>query len=358
MKLLKKSVFILATVVFFFCHVVLEAFTLKHMVVDLGTLESDESVAYAINDFDQVVGTYKLNGTSYVFLWSQKEGVSFVDLPISSTPKVINNNKQIAGQYKENGFERGFFYDPVTGFCDIGSLGGANTWVMDMNAKGQVVGYSETGNLSHLRNSTKEIHAFIWFEGAMNDLGVLHGGIGLGGDESVAVGISDHGDIVGYSNYTLVYKGKTLSSVYKGVSWKNGPAEELFPETQPSYFSKALSISRDGKITLVRQIESNRFESLMYDPLTKNIKLFGTSSGGPPHGVIKNNDKDVIIHSYLGHCIVSKQESGGYNGIQIIPSNPFWNKFEVFYGINNANKMVGKAKSMYGECHAVLVILE
>ncbi len=352
MNLLKNCIFILSNIIFFTCYEVLEAaLQQQYRVIDIGTLESDESVAYAVNDFDEIVGTYKLHGNSHVFFWNQKEGVSLLDLPGSSIPKVFNNKKQIAGQYKENGFQRGFFYDPVSGFCDIGSLGGSNTWVMDMNAKGQIVGYSETGKLSPLRSGFREIHAFIWHEGVMNDLGVLIGDIGLGGDESVASGISDRGDIIGHSNFALVHKGKMLSSTYKAVIWKHRIAEELFPEIlQSPFLSKALSISRNGKIVVVREIRSNFYEYVVFDQFNKNIKCFMNSSG-LDNNIIKVNDNGALIK---GFAILSYSGTAHAQG----PSDPFWEKYDVLNGINNSNKIVGKAKSIYGESHAVLIIPE
>ncbi len=327
-------------------------------VMDLGTLESDESAAHAINDLDSVVGTYKLKGVSYVFLLEKQKEISLLDLPSSSIPKVINNKNQVAGQYIEDGANRGFFHDPIDGFCDIGSLGGVNTWIMDMNANGQVVGYSETGRLSNLRNGKEEIHAFVWHKGVMKDLGVLHGDLGIGGDESAAIGISDQGEIVGYSNYTLINKGKLIPSVHKAITWKNedDAPVEIVPEISPIFLSKPLSISRSGKIALVRETESKFFRFLVLNPPARNLE-FRNMNGSIIEELIKINDNGVIIISRQGYCDLAEiQGYGSYDSSRLKPSDPYWEKFEVFNGINNANKIVGTAKNIYGESHAVILI--
>ena len=68
---------------------------------------------------------------------------------------------------------------------DLGTLGGTVTAAGDVNALGQVVGFSMT-NEGYL-------HAFLWEHGAMTDLGTL------GGESSYATAINDAGTVVGFS---------------------------------------------------------------------------------------------------------------------------------------------------------------
>lgn len=333
----------------------------KFKPVDLGTLEYDESAALAINDLDQIVGTCKREGTSYVFLWDQESEIVLLNMPLSAIPKALNNKNQISGNYIENNFERGFFHD-LTGFHDIGTLGGSRTWVTDMNSKGQIVGYSETGKMSSLRNGKKEIHAFVWHKGVMKDLGALNKDVDICGDESAATGISNQGDIIGYSNHALIHKGKALPSVLKAVIWKNEQIAELFPKSLPSFHSQAFCISRNGTIAAFRQTGPIFFEGIVLDTLNYYPCQFSTTSGGSPIWSVKINDNGLIILSHSGHCSVSEKQfnlqSARYEGADIIPSNFYWASYETLNGINNANKIVGTARSIYGERHAVLLIPE
>ena len=68
---------------------------------------------------------------------------------------------------------------------DLGTLGGTVTAAADVNAMGQVVGFSMT--------SEGFLHAFVWDRGVMTDLGTL------GGESSYATAINDSGWVVGFS---------------------------------------------------------------------------------------------------------------------------------------------------------------
>jgi probable HAF family extracellular repeat protein len=68
---------------------------------------------------------------------------------------------------------------------DLGTLGGTITAAADVNALGQVVGFSMTAD--------GFLHAFRWSKGKMTDLGTL------GGQASYATAVNDAGMVVGYS---------------------------------------------------------------------------------------------------------------------------------------------------------------
>src|SRR5687768_16811889 len=68
---------------------------------------------------------------------------------------------------------------------DLGTLGGGNTYVADINEAGHVTGTSIT--------AAGQQHAFLWRDGVMTDLGTL------GGIYSGAGGLNDAGQVVGVS---------------------------------------------------------------------------------------------------------------------------------------------------------------
>src|ERR1700710_2412041 len=80
--------------------------------------------------------------------------------------------------------QHAFFWSSSTGMVDLGTLGGANSLALGINNSGEVVGYSFLAD-----NVTK--HAFTWTAATgMVDIGTLPGG---GAIEAEAV--NDAGDV-------------------------------------------------------------------------------------------------------------------------------------------------------------------
>jgi probable HAF family extracellular repeat protein len=158
---------------------------------DLGTLGGQESAAYGINNFAQVVGAAELgSGFSHAFLYDE---VLMRDLGTLGGPESgamgINDAGQVTGWADTPlSIEHAFRYD-ATGMHDLGSLGG-NSEGQAINSQGQVAGWSEI----HL--GTEDQHAFFFDSSSMQDLGTL------GGRTSTAYGLNDAGLVVGFSNFS------------------------------------------------------------------------------------------------------------------------------------------------------------
>lgn len=68
---------------------------------------------------------------------------------------------------------------------NIGTLGGNSSVAVDINDRGEIVGFS--------RISSGPFHAFLYRDGDMVDLGAL-----LPGPDSRAMSINNNGDVTGY----------------------------------------------------------------------------------------------------------------------------------------------------------------
>ena len=113
----------------------------RYEVIDLLAKEREVSEVLAVNDSGQVAGMYWDYGKKQFFLWDEQSGISLIDLPETATIIVLNNFGQVTGNYKNAaGYDRGFFWDPCCGMCDIGTLGGRFTRVYGMNDHGQSIG--------------------------------------------------------------------------------------------------------------------------------------------------------------------------------------------------------------------------
>src|SRR4030067_514448 len=165
---------------------------------DLGTLGGTLSYAHAINDKGEVIGEFWSGVNSKSFLY--KDGV-MNDLgtlggTTSSQAWDINKKGQITGSYDYAGYYKPFYGNSeIHAFLysdgvinDLGTLGGPNSWAYDINKFGHVVGM--------LGFPTGWGRAFLYKDGEMKDLNSLVK-LDTGWILSEATGINDFGQIVG-----------------------------------------------------------------------------------------------------------------------------------------------------------------
>lgn len=162
--------------------------------LDLGFLGRglyvDSSVAFGINDFDHVVGTGAVGGTTRGFLWRNGQMIDLGALSgqVVSEAKAVNNNGLIVG--KSNIY-------PVTWTYQVATPGSTPSirqlpiptgffaaQPSAVNDTGDVVGHAGSPNI--------DAHAVLWRNGRAIDLGIWPGG-----HYSVATGINNLGQIVG-----------------------------------------------------------------------------------------------------------------------------------------------------------------
>jgi probable HAF family extracellular repeat protein len=212
------------------------------VMTDLGTLGGTDSSAADINDSGQVVGyadTFGTgpygNHTSRAFLYADGTMTDLGVLESTNFATAINRSGQIAGYSGQPSYADGFLRDgdqtfyltpfgytytrnicqaindvgQIVGYAgtsdsvyhaflmtvginqpshvvDLGTLGGKNSFAVDINDRGQTVGYAYT--------SDDLQHAFLYTDATgMTDIGTL------GGSRSYAYGINGRGQIVGNS---------------------------------------------------------------------------------------------------------------------------------------------------------------
>lgn len=352
-----KQKFIISCIASIFCLFIQTTYADIHAKIyydvhHIGTQKSDSSIAYSINDLDQVCGTYNFDGQTYVFIWDKIKGLNILnDFPSSCIPKKINNLGQIAGNYTlASGEHHGFFWDSRIGFIDIGTLGGKNAWVNDLNDLGQIVGGSETGKISDLDHSLIQ-HAFIWEYNSIQDLGALKDDSGIEGDKSYAVAINNKGDTVGLSNYLLVSKGKTVRSKERPFIWKGDSIVELVPEEARASTILVHDINDSGD-AVVAVFPANDSPRYYYKNIVTSI-MRDVSNWAHPTTLL-NNGTGWYIDGARAGCIQPGMQIWQALTISTTKENGDYSITKL-HSVNKKGNLVGVAKNIYGDEHAVLL---
>ena len=160
--------------------------------------------ATSINRHDQVVGYSSALYSATSFRWEDGR-LNSLGTPLAA--KEINDRGRVAGdiihRYTNRAFTQddnvtedlGYLYPYI-----IGGEVGVSVFV-DLNENAQIAGDS-------VADANGKFHAFRWADGTMADLGTL------GGAESRAAAINDHGEVVGRSN--------TSSGASHAFLWSDG----------------------------------------------------------------------------------------------------------------------------------------
>lgn len=163
-------------------------------LVDLGAMRGASSRAEAINDKGQVLGNYldAFGQPAGGFIYYRGDRRNLGTLPGRFTIySDINNAGYTTASGVATGGYHAFLRSPDGKLRDIGSLPFRNPTTMAeaLNNRNQI-----TGNSGPLLLPDPPVHAYIWTNGVMRDLGNLGGGAPNSG-----LAINDHGQVTGYA---------------------------------------------------------------------------------------------------------------------------------------------------------------
>jgi len=257
------------------------------MPMDLGVLRGQVySRANGINAMGQVVGYSGLqrdSRESRAFMWSSQTGM--IDIGTLGGPYAqayaINDAGYITGASQTQGMgpavtTHAFLYrlpqPPYPRYnrmVDLGALGGFSSYGMAINGNNHVVGYST------LQTNDERVHAFLHDGARMIDLGSL-GRNELDTDVSVALGINNSDQIVGYSylpSEIVIRQVAFLWSRNSTVAGKMVDLNKLLNGTGKNYLLiSATAINDNGQIVATaHNIRDGSLRAVLLTPVAPTL---------------------------------------------------------------------------------------
>lgn len=243
------------------------------------------SLGYSINNAGQIAGSAVPDGVTRAFLYSTAddtfEWIGSAAAAGTSRAYGLNEAGQVAGAAwltpGSEGYatlrETGFIHTPGASDERIGTLGGQRSKAFALNASGHAVGWSETAQSSTGLLVTP--HAFLYADGVRHDLGVLPGKA-----VSVAYGINDAGQIVGYS-------GSGIAAGSRAFLYQNGTMTELGTlSAGANATSSALGINNQGQIVGYASTDGGNNHAFLYtDGVMQDLGTLSNQGDSYAHAI-------------------------------------------------------------------------
>jgi probable HAF family extracellular repeat protein len=270
----------------------------------------------------------------------------------ATTATALNASGQVVGYYNTSSGATHAFATGAngTGFTDLGTLGGANSWASGINNAGQIVGWSDT--------TSGAANAFVTSLSAngLTNLGTVSG------TSSGAKAINNNGDVlVAYESANDV-RGTAV------ITLSTSAVKDVTPYGLSGHYSKPLEASANsindlGTIVGSKIEHCNCARNAYLFPATSNTYLNVSSVSSHSAALEVNNQNQVVGYMQLTFYKDGKYDFSGYRAGYVDLSSTsrvfqdlgtLGGRHSYAYGINNLGQVVGQADTASGLAHAFL----
>ena len=309
------------------------------------------SGAQAISDNGLIVGGS--SGTDIIFNAFLLDRGVFRDLGTFGGPASVafsvNARGDVVGQsdtaiLDTNGVEyiSVAFLADRSGVHNIGTLPGFNnSQAYDINNKGQVVGWTYNEDPAVPFRTLPTFRAFVYHRGTMVDIGTL------GGATSIARGINDSGRIVGSSR---IFAETVSAQEIHAFLFERGEMTDLGTLFPGHTYSEALAINNRGQIVgHSGATRSSPREAFLYEHGV--MSAIGTLGGNSSTAWAINERGQVVgwSRTLSGETHAFLYEDGGMRDLGTLGGS-----YSLAFGINNRGEIVGESETSSGDVHAFL----
>lgn len=352
-----------------------------YKLIDLGTLGGPNSspvfggvTTRTLNSRGTVVGEADISSPDPI---SQNCGLIENDCLVTHAVKwqngvltdlraLADNNSTVASWINSRGWVSGYsengVIDPLTGYpetvavlwrdgkiINLGTLGGNASGGQAVNDRGQVVGvalnnvpdpFSAISTSSPIFETygpfffpvATQGHAFLWENGVMKDLGTL------GGPDSTAWFINEHGQIAGQSSIDYISNPTTGIPTVDGFFWDEGKMVNIGNLGGTYTFVAALSDQGHVTGTMFLAGDVNFHPFLWHHGVLRDLGNFGGNNG---QANLVNNSGEVVgwANDSQGLVFAFLWKDGVLNNLGAVDGDPC----SAAGGINAKGQVVGES---------------